>query len=412
MAAYPRHSIRLNKDVFAAVVKSIVRGGMIEGHDLKEFETGFSKFIGTQHTVAVASARSGLYLGIKALRIPEGSEIIMPAYTFFGLPLVLTACNLKPVFVDISSDSYNIDPGLIEKEITDRTRALLITHMFGQPCDMDRIMDIVKKYRLLLIEDCAHSFGAEYRDGKVGSFGDFSIFSFNMGKNIPCFGGGMVGTNNRSLYDTLKEKVSTHPTQKKTALLKNILKTSLIYAFTKRYSFSFFTYPAIRIISRFNPNLTDILLEENIGDGKIIKTLNSQKKFANLQAAVGLKQLRNIVEINQKCRVNADILSQLLRDIKGVIIPKHLPMTNPVYLYYRIRVDNPQYLRQELLKRGIDTKRDDMSVCSSLGIFKDYKRRCPVAESLSGKSIEIPNSHYLSERDIRYIAQQIINLLR
>lgn len=411
MIAYPRHTIRLNKETLAAVVKSILRRKMFRGPEIGQFEAAFARFIGTKYAIAVGSARQGLYSALRTIQIHENSEVIMPTYTFFGLPVVLIACKLKPVFVDIDSETYNINPDLIEENITNKTKALLITHMFGQPCDMDRIMNIVDRHKLILIEDCAHSCGAEYKGRKTGSFGDFSIFSFNMGKNMPCFGGGMVATNSDVVYKKLKEEILKYPEQKETVLLKNIIKTLALFILTKRHYFSFILYPVIWFLSRINLYMVDAFFEEKIETKKIIESLNSQKKFANIQAAVGLKQLKSIEEINKKCRMNAEFLTQLLKDVKGIKLPVSLPQTMPVYLYYRVKIDNAEYFRRKLLNMGIDTKRDDMSICSMLGIFREYRRRCQIAEALVDKGIEIPNNSYLTKTDINYIAQRIKEIL-
>ena len=208
--AYPRHSVNLSWGCFSDVLSVLMRGEVLQGTAVEEFEERFAEFIGVRHAVGVSSGRAALYLAIKSLGLAEGDEIIMPAYTFHIVPLVVKACGLKPVFVDVLPDTYNMDVSLIDKSITARTKAILATHMYGQPCDLEPVLQIAAEKDLKVIEDCAHALGAVYEGRKVGSFGDIGAFTFAMAKNMPCFGGGMLTTNDSQLYERLCEFKASH----------------------------------------------------------------------------------------------------------------------------------------------------------------------------------------------------------
>ena len=140
-------------------------------------------------------------------------------------------------------------------------------------------------------------------------------------------------------------------------------------------------------------------------------SLQKQVKLSNLQAAVGLEQLANLDAVNQKRKLNAEGLMRALERIENISIPAVIPGTESTYLYFRVRAKNIKSFRKKLLTLGIDTKRDDMSACSSLESFEKYKTSCPVAESLPAASIEIPNNHTLNEDDVKYIAEQMRSII-
>lgn len=177
-------------------------GWFILGNSLKQFETEFADFIGAKHCLGVASGLDALELALKALDLPEKSEIIVPSNTYIATILAIINNGHIPVLVEPDISTYNINPHLIEQNITKKTKAILIVHLYGKSCDMEPIQDICKKYNLYLIEDCAQSHGAKYKGQTTGTFSDLAAFSFYPTKNLGCLGdGGAITTNNKDLYD-------------------------------------------------------------------------------------------------------------------------------------------------------------------------------------------------------------------
>ena len=131
--AYPRHSVNLSAGCYSAVMRVLIHRKVLQGPQVEAFERHFADYIGVRHALGVSSGRAALYVALRALRFREGDEIIMPAYTFHIVPLVIKACGLKPVFVDVLPDTYNMDVSLVEKKITPKTKGILPTHMYGQP---------------------------------------------------------------------------------------------------------------------------------------------------------------------------------------------------------------------------------------------------------------------------------------
>ena len=174
------------------------------GEYINRFEKDFSSYCGTKHGIAVSNGTVALHLALLALNIGEGDEVIIPDLTFAATINAVLHARATPVIVDVEQDSWCIDPIEIEKAITPKTKAIIPVHVYGQPCDMDKIMSIAKKHNLKVIEDAAEAHGAEYKGKKVGSFGDIACFSFFANKIITTGEGGMCLTNDDTLNDRMR----------------------------------------------------------------------------------------------------------------------------------------------------------------------------------------------------------------
>lgn len=181
-------------EVFNQVLES---GWFVLGKNVEEFEKEFAAYNKIKHCVGVASGLDALTISLLVLSLKKKSEIIVPSNTYIATILSIIQSGNIPVLVEPNLNTYNIDPQLIEDAITENTRAVMVVHLYGKPCDMDPILDICKRHDLFLIEDCAQSHGAEYKGRKTGSFGDMAAFSFYPTKNLGCLGdGGALVTNN------------------------------------------------------------------------------------------------------------------------------------------------------------------------------------------------------------------------
>jgi len=189
---------RLNQpfeDEFRAGFDEVLeKGHYILGHKLEVFEQEFAAYHSTKYCAGISNGLDALIIALRALNLPEGSEVIVPANTYIATVLAVVACNLKPVLVDPDIHTYNIDPSKIEEAITSKTRVLLIVHLYGKLCDMDAIMAIKQKHDLYLIEDCAQAHGGTYKGKLAGTFGELGAFSFYPTKNLGALGdaGGII----------------------------------------------------------------------------------------------------------------------------------------------------------------------------------------------------------------------------
>ena len=195
----------LESDLRGAFDRVFSRSWYIEGEEDKVFEEVFAAYHGVKHCVGVGNGLDALMLALKALGIGEGDEVIVPSNTYIATALAVTYVGAKPVFVEPDIRTFNIDPSRIEAAVTEKTKAIMPVHLYGQPCDMDLIMEIARKYDLRVVEDCAQAHGARYKGRRIGTFGDAAGFSFYPGKNLGALGdAGAVLTNDEELSKKIR----------------------------------------------------------------------------------------------------------------------------------------------------------------------------------------------------------------
>ncbi len=224
----------IRKDIDKAMVKVINNTSFIMGEEVRLFEEEAAEYLGTRYAFGVNSGTDALVIGLRALGIGEGDEVITSPFSFFATAESISSVGAKPVFADINSESFNIDPESVEKKITSKTRAIMPVHLYGRPCAMTRIRELAEKHNLKIVEDCAQSFGATYAGScsecengcpesvkstlkgcKAGTIGDVGAYSFFPSKNLGCFGdGGLVVTDDEKIAEVLN-KLRLHGAGKK-----------------------------------------------------------------------------------------------------------------------------------------------------------------------------------------------------
>jgi perosamine synthetase len=204
MLKIPLFKPSLGKEELKAIGEVLKSGWLGLGPKTEEFEKRFAEYTGVKYAIAVNSCTEALHLAIRALGIKEG-EVITTPITFVSAVHAIKYSNLKPVFADVQESNLNINPESIIKNVNSKTKIIIVTHYGGHPCDMDEIMKIADKYKIFVIEDCAHACGSEYKGKKVGSIGHMGCFSFHAVKNLATGDGGMITLNNPSLYERIKK---------------------------------------------------------------------------------------------------------------------------------------------------------------------------------------------------------------
>jgi dTDP-4-amino-4,6-dideoxygalactose transaminase len=195
----------LKEEIKESIKEIIESGRFVLGNNVSSLEKEVAAYHGVGHAVGLASGTDSLHLCLKALGIGEGDEVITTPFTFIATAEAITYVGAVPVFVDIEADTLNIDPLKIEEKITKKTRAIMVVHLFGQPARMDDIMSVARKYNLLVIEDCAQSFGASYKGAHTGGIGHAGCFSFYPSKNLGAYGdGGMIVTDDTELIEKVR----------------------------------------------------------------------------------------------------------------------------------------------------------------------------------------------------------------
>jgi perosamine synthetase len=333
------------------------------GKLIPRFEEKFAEYCGCKYGVAVNSGTSALHLAVAAAGIPSGAEILVSASTNIATALAAVHNGAVPVPVDSEDITWNVNLDLIESLINPKTRAIIPVHLFGHPVDMDRLMEIAIRHKLVVIEDCAESHGATCRGKMTGSFGDMGCFSFYANKVITTGEGGMVITNDKSLAEQLR-------------LLRNLG----------------FTIPRFRHeVAGYNFRIT------------------------GYQAAMGLAQLRKIDHIITEKRRVAHTYRRYLQDIPGLQIPVELDWAKNVYWMYAVVV-KPEFgmtrdqLMDALWADGIQTRTffcpmNQQPVLQTLPGFRGVP--CPVADRLWENGLYLPSSWNLPEQTIKEITDSI-----
>ncbi|MCA9230073.1 MAG: DegT/DnrJ/EryC1/StrS family aminotransferase [Planctomycetales bacterium] len=195
----------LKEEIDEVMQQVAAEANYILGSNVRAFEQEMAAYCGCRHAIGVGSGTDALHLSLRALNIGPGDEVITTPFTFIGTTEAICMVGAKPVFVDIDSRTYNVDVSLLEAAITDRTKAILPVHLYGQPCDMGRIVQVAETYELAIVEDCAQAVGATYQGKRVGTFGKAGCLSFFPSKNLGCFGdGGMVLTNDSQVFERVE----------------------------------------------------------------------------------------------------------------------------------------------------------------------------------------------------------------
>ncbi len=384
--------------------KNVVRGTLIN-----KFEREFSKYIGVGSAFSFGAGRMAFYAILKAMGIGKDDEIILPGLTCAVVPNAIIYCGAKPVYVDTERETFNIDISKIEEKITPKTKVILAQHTFGLPVDMDRLMAIARKHNLKVIEDCAQTLGAEYKGRKVGTFGDASFFSFEPSKVITTGWGGMAVTNDNSIGQALEEE------QKKTKFLnkettrkivKQIFFSHLLYHPWNHWWGKFllmFLYKK----GKFWPSVSQ---EERQGE----RPQNYPCRLSNIQAMLGLSQLRKLDEINKGRAKTAKRYSQTLRKAGILINEADKNVYHHGWLRYTFTVANRRKAVEFFEKHKIELGEwfNQVIVCTDLPLEKlNYQRgSCPNAEWQAAHNVNLPTHPRLSDKDVKHIIKVIQKL--
>lgn len=404
----PRHRLYLNGRIFLKIIESFIKGKTIAGKETEEFEKKFAQYIGTKYAVTVPSGRMALYLSLKAMGFKKDDEIILPSFTVPEVITVIRCAGMVPNFVDVNPDTCNMDEGSIKNNITPKTKAILLTHIFGQPCVIDPILDLSKKYGIKVIEDAAQACGAEYKGRKTGTFGEVGYFSFGLVKNFNCLGGGMVVTDNYDIYSKMRNEINTYSHLSKSYLFKNAFSAFFVWLFTHPLVFTFTVYPVLLLISAMKFDFIDKMFNEDPEEMLATELPEYYKrKFANMQAVIGLEQLKTVDYNNNKRRENALYLYELLKDSHEIKLPETIDGAKNIFLNFFTQTENREELIMKLLRKGIDSTKGFLVACSYENWLSRYFKECPVSLNLTKNGLYLPIYPSLDKKDIEYIAASL-----
>jgi dTDP-4-amino-4,6-dideoxygalactose transaminase len=400
--------VNLPPGAFGLLLRSIIGKTVQEGPALDEFSRRFGDWLGVPYVFGASEGRSAFRLALEALDLEKGKEIIFPVFTFPVIPMVAKLLGYKPVFCDVDPNTFNAGPEHIEPKINKNTGAVLATHIFGQPCPIREVAALTKERRIMLLEDCAHACGVRIDGKQVGTFGDVGVYSFAEGKNMPCFGGGAIATADAAIADRARAILAEAPISGTNIIVKKALNIWIKWLVTRPLVFGLTAYQALRL----KLILGKPLMDSAVGDELLVKFARSNPhtmRMANLQAALGLLQIRHIDAFNEGARWNARILTENMGDVPDVR-PPHTLREDHVYVYYPLTVaaEKRDDLRKFLLRHGVDTKITDMSDCTRLEPFQDGTERRPEPGiSREAAILEICVYPVISKRQMKRIARLI-----
>jgi perosamine synthetase len=355
----------IDREEIEAVIAVLKSGNIAQGKKVEEFEQAFAGYIGTTYAIAVNSGTAAIHTALLSYGIGEGDEVITSAFTFISTANSILFTGAKPVFADIEEDTFNIAPDSVEEKITPRTKVIMPVHLYGQPCDMKRIMEIAEEHKLIVIEDVCQAHGAEYKGRKTGTFGT-GCFSFYPTKNITTGEGGMITTDENDVAQRAR-MISSHGQR-------------------VRY---------YQEILGYNYRMTDIA------------------------AAIGLHQLSKLNQFNQRRIENAKFLTERLGKTEGLIQPRVRNDIKHVFHQYTVRVTRDSGISRDELKAKLMDKGIMTDIYYALPIYKQpyyrklgYNNVLPNTEKAADEVLSLPVHPSLTKEDLEYIAESLIDCLK
>ena len=417
LLAIPRHQVETTLGDYARMVRDLARpGDSLE--PTRRFEAEFARYVRCRNAIAVASGRLGMRLVLKHIGVPRDCEAVIPAYNYFIVVEQFIGLGYRPVFVDARPGGLNLDERRVEELISPRTRILLATHMFGEPCEMDALKTLADRHDLVLIEDCAHALGASYRGCPVGTFGRAAVFSLSIMKLVTSFGGGMITTNDDGLAQRIREDLAQM--RKKVSILetmKRFCKGMVLDVGTRRVPFSFGAWPALRAARAVWPNVQRRMMTDR---PRSMGGCSSEPaaRLHRFQVRLGRSQLRRADEFIAKRRQVMEWLDKALAGIDGVTLLRRSEHSRHNGMYYGILADESEKLSKYLFARGIDSETSEYGNCADLEMYASYRKDIakpisaheantksafPVARDIEARILRLPNHPSLKRRDVERI---------
>jgi dTDP-4-amino-4,6-dideoxygalactose transaminase len=413
LTAISRYGARVLPDTEEIVASCKTRGEFIQGPHIARFEAAFARRAGVApgHAVTASYGRMAFYYILKALDLPPGSEIIVPALTFWVVPELARVAGFKVAFADVDPATFTMDPAALERAITPDTRAIVPTHLYGLPCDMDAIMTIAARHDLRVIEDCAHALGATYDGRPVGTFGDAGFFSFQTLKPLNCYGGGLALVKDPGVAARVRELAEREPWPDHKRVENRLLVGRAQRIFIRPEVFTISAFPILWFSSLIGAN-PDVYLWETI------RPLNPlpesyPERFPNVQAAIGLAALEQLDQWTELTVRHARAMDRALVGLAGVTAPVVPPKRTHVYYQYCVQAPKRDELVVRCVRRGVDIETLHVDVCSDMELFTGSRvvpEGAPGARRAAG-AMQVPVYSTLTDGQVERVARVVRNVL-
>lgn len=394
----------------------IIFGRLERGVRSSQLEEVFRKRFNATKAIIFPHARTALHFILKSMNFEKGDEVLMTPLTIADMVNSIHTLGLKPVFVDIELNTFCFDMECLEKSITQRSKAILVTYIFGIVPNMTAIQELAKRYNLKIIEDCSQCFDASYKGQPIGTFGEAAFFSLTNFKTCSSLFGGMIITNNEEMANRLDSFRNNNLLPAQSSMLSKLLVKDLIYSiFFSRWIFSYFTYFVILVLENIDPKITYRLYSGNIKvllgqhENRLLSEFPSDylTDYSDIQARIGMASLSRAEVVTAARTKNGDKLRELLHDIHAVHIPVKLDEAVNVYWRFPVISNDMKGLKKFLLQHGIDTAPTYLALCSRETGFEPYHKSTPNAERLKKDVLVVEVNEDLNEDDIYWTASLI-----
>jgi len=412
ITAISRYGARVLPNTEQLIAACRARGEFIQGPQIAEFERAFERRAGSGVAISTAYGRMAFFHIVKALDFPPGSEIIVPALTFWPIPELARVAGLRVVFADVDPKTFNIDPVSVERMITDRTRAIVPTHLYGLPCDMDPILENAGRHNLAVVEDCAHALGAAYKGRPVGTFGTAALFSFQTLKPLNCYGGGMALVHDPVLASKVRGRTDQLPWPGEKRVNDRLFRGKLQRIFIKPWVFSISLFPVLWVSALIDAS-PDVFLWEKI---RSLDPLPDEyaERFPNVQAVLGLAALEHFDTWTAQARAHAEYMNSVLGSVGGIQVPRAPADRTHVYYQYCVYGPNGRD-RDDLVvrcvRRGIDIETLHVDVPPDMELFAGSRAESEGARRAS-QAIQIPVYSSLTDEQVRQVGAVVRDVLQ
>lgn len=338
----PHSRPSIDREDINAVADVLASGFISQGERVREFEAEIAKFVGTKYGVAVSSGTSAIHVALTGLNVGAGDEVIVPSYVCAGPYMAILHAGAIPKIVDVDTSDFNICATTVKKEVTSKTKVIIVPHMFGTPAELDELLDL----GIPIIEDCAQSLGAEYRKRKAGSFGRLSVCSFYATKMITTGEGGMVLTNDHEIYNKIIE--------------------------VREY------------------------------DKKPLSTIRYNYKMSDIQAALGLSQLKKLTYFIKRRREIAKIYNKRFSEC-NVTLPCTYSHKRSVFYRYVVMLDRLNHIQKMAKKSGIMCEKPVWKPLHK----SSASTKCPNSDHVYNHALSIPLYPNLTEEEVEYVVKKL-----
>jgi dTDP-4-amino-4,6-dideoxygalactose transaminase len=399
--AISRYGVRVVDNTMQVVADLRERQQLIEGPHIAAFESAFAARLGDVQAVSTSYGRMAFYYILNALDFAAGGEVVFPALTFWVMPEMARISGLTPVFADVDPVSFNMTPESLERVITPRTVAVVPTHLWGLPCDMDEIVSVANRHGLRVIEDCAHALGAQYHGRPVGTLGDAAIFSFQALKPLNAYGGGMAVMRDAAVGARVARLATAEPLSDRRALQDRLWRGRVLRIVTRPGIFKWTLFPVMYACTLIGRSL-DVYFWEAIRPLDPLPP-DYRQRFSNVQAAIGLEGLAHLEAWTAGAQAHAERMSAVLRHVPGICVPTVPPDRTHAFYQYCAYVPARDAVVDACLHRGVDIETLHVDVCTELDLFRMAGSVAPGALETT-RTIQIPIYESLTDAQLDRVA--------